>query len=66
MQRNMVIRNAARCKPIASEAWAPSLVPGHAKEVVNGPPWQGVWAARSTMALVRRYSGGLCCCMLTP
>ena len=37
--------------------------------VLNPPPpprGQGVWAATTTMTLVRRYSGGLHCCMLTP
>ena len=53
--------------------YVPLWCDGHSKECISllssssyGLPWQGLWAATTTIALVRRWSGGLRCCMLTP
>ena len=63
-------RNAKRDKTYILQDWAPSEAPssvlGRAEEKSSMAPRQGVWVATTTIALVRRWSGGLRCCMLTP
>ena len=69
-----VMRNAKLDETHTLQDWAPCEAPssvlGRAEEKSSMPPpptpQQGVWAATTTIALVRRYNGGLRCCMLTP
>ena len=56
----VVMRNAKRDETYALQDWVPyeatSSVLGRAEEKLSMPPlpWQGVWAATTTIALVRR------------
>ena len=66
----MVIRNANRSKSPhrLGTLWCTLFGVRRAKEVslLSTPPVAGVWAATTTVTLVRRDSGDICCCMPTP
>ena len=55
--------------PLLGTLWGTLFGASRAKDVSllsPPPPRQGVWAATATVTLVRRESGDLHCCMLTP